>query len=136
MSTTAQKKLVPTRTGVVTSDKRDKTRTAVFEFQTMHPKYGKYVKNRTRLQFHDETNQSHTGDLVEISECRPVSKSKQWKLVRILEQRSVTRVQNVVSGAVEIDPAAPVVPAAPAAATKPVAKPAAKPAAKAPAKKA
>lgn len=129
MSTTAQKKLVPTRTGVVTSDKRDKTRTAVFEFQTMHPKYGKYVKNRTRLQFHDEKNQSHTGDLVEISECRPVSKSKQWKLVRIIDQRSVTRVQNVVTGAVEIAPdVAPAAPAAPA-------KPAAKAAAKAPAKK-
>lgn len=129
MSTTAQKKLVPTRTGVVTSDKRDKTRTAVFEFQTMHPKYGKYVKNRTRLQFHDEKNQSHTGDLVEISECRPVSKSKQWKLLRIIEQRSVTRVQNVVTGAAEIAP--DVAPAAPAAPAKPVAKAPAK----APAKK-
>ncbi|MBU6412748.1 MAG: 30S ribosomal protein S17 [Planctomycetes bacterium] len=130
MSTTAQKKLVPTRTGVVTSDKRAKTRTAVFEFQTMHPKYGKYVKNRTRLQFHDEKNESHTGDLVEISECRPVSKSKQWKLVRILDKRSVTRVQNVVSGAAEIEPA----PVAAAPAAKAPAK--APAAAKAPAKKA
>ncbi len=131
MSTSAQKKLVPTRTGVVTSDKRDKTRTVVFEFQTMHPKYGKYVKNRTRLQFHDEKNASHTGDLVEISECRPVSKSKQWQLVRILDQRSVTRVQNVVSGAAEIEPASTAAPAAPAKA--PAKAPAA---AKAPAKKA
>lgn len=128
MSTTAQKKLVPTRTGVVTSDKRDKTRTVVFEFQTMHPKYGKYVKNRTRLQFHDEKNQSHTGDLVEISECSPVSKSKHWKLVRILDQRSVTRVQNVVSGAVEIEAAAPAAPAtAPKAAAPKAAAPKAAP---------
>ncbi len=122
----SDKKLTPTRTGVVTSDKREKTRTVVFEFQTMHAKYGKYLKNRTRLQVHDEKNESHTGDLVEIQECRPVSASKQWKLVKILDKRSVTRVQQVVSGAADIE-SAPV----PAAAGKSVA---AKPAAPAKAK--
>jgi small subunit ribosomal protein S17 len=127
----SDKKLTPTRTGVVTSDKRDKTRTVVFDFQIKHPKYGKYLKGRTRLQVHDEKNISHTGDLVEVSECKPVSKSKQWTLVKILDQRSVTRVQSVVSGAVEIEPVA----AAPAPAAKPAAKAAEKPAAKAAAPK-
>ena len=122
----SDKKLTPTRTGVVTSDKREKTRTVVFEFQTMHAKYGKYLKNRTRLQVHDEKNESLTGDLVEIQECRPVSASKQWTLVKILDKRSVTRVQQVVSGAADIE-SAPV----PAAAGKSVA---AKPAAPAKAK--
>ena len=111
----SDKKLTPTRTGVVTSDKRDKTRTVVFDFQIKHAKYGKYLKGRTRLQVHDEMNVSHTGDLVEVSECKPVSKSKQWTLVKILDQRSVTRVQSVVSGAAEIEPVA----AAPAAGSAP-----------------
>lgn len=115
----SDKKLTPTRTGVVTSDKRDKTRTVVFDFQIKHPKYGKYLKGRTRLQVHDEKNMSHTGDLVEVAECKPVSKSKQWTLVKILDQRSVTRVQQVISGAAEIEPAAvPAVPAAKAAPAK------------------
>lgn len=122
----SDKKLTPTRTGVVTSDKREKTRTVVFEFQTMHAKYGKYLKNRTRLQVHDEKNESHTGDLVQIQECRPVSASKQWKLVKILDKRSISRVQQVVSGAADIEPA----PVAAAAAKSTSAKPAA-PAAKA-----
>ena len=121
-STTRDKKLTPTRTGVVTSDKRDKTRTVVFEFQTMHAKYGKYLKNRTRLQVHDEKNESHSGDLVEIVECRPVSASKQWKLVKILDKRSVTRVQQVVSGAADIEPTqAAVVAPARSASAKPAA---------------
>jgi small subunit ribosomal protein S17 len=125
----SDKKLTPTRTGVVTSDKRDKTRTVVFDFQIKHPKYGKYLKGRTRLQVHDEKNISHTGDLVEVSECKPVSKSKQWSLVKIIDQRSVTRVQSVVSGAVEIEPvaAAPAPVSAKPAAAKPAAAKAAAP---------
>ncbi len=117
----SDKKLTPTRTGVVTSDKREKTRTVVFEFQTMHAKYGKYLKNRTRLQVHDEKNESHTGDLVEIQECRPVSASKQWKLVKILDKRSVTRVQQVVSGAADIEAAPAAAVAGKSAAAKPAA---------------
>lgn len=77
-----------TRTGVVESDKRAKTRTVVVAFQTMHPKYGKYLKNRTVLHVHDEKNESHTGDVVEVAQCRPISKSKQWRLVRIVEHRA------------------------------------------------
>jgi small subunit ribosomal protein S17 len=80
---------VPTGTkiGIVESDKRAKTRTVVVNYQSMHPKYGKYVKNRTVLQVHDEKNESQAGDVVEVGQCRPISKSKTWKLVRIVEQR-------------------------------------------------
>jgi small subunit ribosomal protein S17 len=77
-----------TRTGVVESDKRSKTRTVVVAFQTMHPKYGKYMKNRTVLHVHDEKNESKLGDVVEVAQCRPISKTKQWRLVKVVEQRS------------------------------------------------
>ncbi|MBM4108705.1 MAG: 30S ribosomal protein S17 [Phycisphaerae bacterium] len=82
-----------TKTGVVTSDSRDKSRTVVLEFLTQHPKYGKFLKNRTVLQVHDPANESRKGDLVEVRPCRPVSRSKSWALVRIVEQRSRTRVE-------------------------------------------
>lgn len=78
----------PTRVGVVESDKRDKTRKVVIRYRTKHPKYGKYVSKRTVLQVHDENNASSTGDLVEVAECRPISKTKRWRLVRVVEQRS------------------------------------------------
>jgi len=75
-----------TKTGRVVSDKRDKTRTVVIEFQVRHPKYGKYLLRRTKLNVHDEKNQSHVGDRVEITNCRPVSKTKSWRLVRVVEK--------------------------------------------------
>ncbi len=78
--------LTGNKIGVVTSDKRDKTRTVVIEFQTRHPKYGKYLKRSTKLQVHDETNDSHEGDRVEVTVCRPLSKTKNWRLVRVLER--------------------------------------------------
>ena len=77
-----------TRTGIVESDKRSKTRTVVFSYQSMHPKYGKYIRQRTVLHVHDEQNLSHTGDVVEVAPCRPVSKSKCWSLVRVVETRA------------------------------------------------
>ncbi len=82
-----------TRVGVVTSDSRDKTRTVVVEFLTRHPKYGKFLRNRTVLQVHDPENASRRGDLVEVRECRPLSRTKSWVLTRIVEQRSRTRVE-------------------------------------------
>ena len=84
----ARKPLTGTKIGVVTSDKRDKTRKVVIRYRTKHPKYGKYVSKRTVLQVHDENNASSTGDLVEVAECRPISKTKRWRLVRVVEQRS------------------------------------------------
>jgi len=77
-----------TRQGVVDSDKRSQTRRVVINFLTMHPKYGKFVRQRTVLQVHDETNQSHTGDVVEVAPCRPLSKFKRWTLVKVVERRA------------------------------------------------
>lgn len=77
-----------TRTGVVESDKRIETRTVVVNYMSKHPKYGKYIKSRTVLQVHDGANESKTGDIVEVAPCRPVSKTKVWRLVRVVERRS------------------------------------------------
>lgn len=77
-----------TRVGVVESDKRHQTRKVVVNYMSQHPKYGKYIRQRTVLQVHDEANTSKTGDIVEVAPCRPVSKTKNWMLVRVVEQRS------------------------------------------------
>ena len=74
----------PTRIGVVTSHKRDKTIAVMVSFSVRHPKYGKYVRQRSVLHAHDEKNEAATGDKVEISLCRPISKTKSWRLVQIL----------------------------------------------------
>lgn len=73
--------------GVVQTDSRDKTRKVVIEYRTKHPKYGKFVSKRTVLHCHDEDNSSHNGDIVEIVQCRPISKTKAWKISRIVEKR-------------------------------------------------
>lgn len=75
----------PRRVGIVESDKRDKTRKVSIGFTVKHPKYGKYLKKRTMLQVHDENNVSRTGDRVEIAECRPISRTKSWIVVRVVE---------------------------------------------------
>ena len=75
-----------TRTGVVTSDKRAKTRTVTIERQLKHPKYGKYLKKNSIVHVHDPLDASSLGDRVEIANCRPISKTKSWRLVRILEK--------------------------------------------------
>lgn len=77
-----------TRLGVVESDARDKTRKVVIGYRAKHPKYGKFINRRTVLQVHDEHNESKVGDKVEIAECRPVSKTKSWTLVRVVEKAS------------------------------------------------
>ncbi|MGD9790929.1 MAG: 30S ribosomal protein S17 [Phycisphaerales bacterium] len=76
------------RVGVVESDKRAKTRRVVVSFFAPHPKYGKFVRRRTILQVHDEKNESRAGDIVEVVQCRPVSKTKTWRLSKIVEKRS------------------------------------------------
>lgn len=81
-------KLNGTKIGVVESDKRAQTRTVVVNYQSKHPKYGKYIAQRTVLQIHDEKNEARNGDIVEVAPCRPISKSKTWRLVRIVERRS------------------------------------------------
>lgn len=77
-------KIAGARIGVVESDKRDKTRKVVVPFTFKHPKYGKYLSRKTVLHVHDETNDSKLGDMVEIAPCRPLSKTKSWKVVRVV----------------------------------------------------
>ncbi|MCC7191824.1 MAG: 30S ribosomal protein S17 [Phycisphaeraceae bacterium] len=77
--------LTSTKVGIVTSAKRDKTRTVAIDFQVRHPKYGKYLKKQTKFQVHDEKNVSKLGDRVEIANCRPISRTKSWRLVRVVE---------------------------------------------------
>ena len=74
------------RVGTVETDKRDKTRKVVVQYLAKHPKYGKYMKQRTVLHVHDEQNESRAGDRVEVAPCRPISKTKSWRLVRIVER--------------------------------------------------
>ena len=73
-----------TEVGVVTSDKMNKTRRVEIPRLVKHPRYSKYIKRRTICKVHDEKNESHTGDTVEIMETRPLSKTKTWRLVRIV----------------------------------------------------
>jgi small subunit ribosomal protein S17 len=73
-----------TEVGVVTSDKMNKTRRVEIERLVPHPKYGKFLRRRTVCHAHDEQNQTHVGDLVEIMETRPLSKLKRWRIVRIV----------------------------------------------------
>src|SRR5918912_764062 len=70
--------------GVVTRDKMDKTRRVEIPRLVKHPRYGKYIRRRTICYVHDEQNQSHIGDTVEIMETRPLSKMKNWRLVRVV----------------------------------------------------
>jgi small subunit ribosomal protein S17 len=72
--------------GVVTSDKAAKTRRVEINRTIRHAKYGKYIKRRSVCHVHDENNESASGDLVEIRECRPLSKLKRWTLVRVVEK--------------------------------------------------
>lgn len=72
--------------GVVESDKRNKTRKVVVPFSFRHEKYGKYLKRKTVMHAHDETNESRLGDTVEIAPCRPISKIKSWKIVRVVQK--------------------------------------------------
>ncbi len=74
--------------GSVSSASRDKSITVVIERKVMHPKYKKYVRRTTKLHAHDEGNQCKEGDKVLIKECRPLSKTKTWMLVEILESAS------------------------------------------------
>ncbi|MFK8055768.1 MAG: 30S ribosomal protein S17 [Saprospiraceae bacterium] len=75
-----------TRTGFVTSSKRDKTITVSVERRIQHPLYGKFIKRHNKLTAHDEKNVANEGDLVTIMETRPLSKTKRWRLVEVLEK--------------------------------------------------
>ena len=74
------------RTGVVVSDSRDKPVTVSIELQFQHPKYGKIVKKTRKLHAHDENSEAKVGDTVKITETKPVSKTKMWRVVEIIER--------------------------------------------------
>ncbi|MBP3960017.1 30S ribosomal protein S17 [Gemmata sp. G18] len=93
--------------GVVTRDKTAKTRRVEVERLVRHPKYGKFVKRRTVCYVHDEANESHLGDTVEIIESRPLSKTKRWNLVKVVKRapsRTLSNLEGAVAGS---DAAAP-----------------------------
>ncbi len=75
-----------TAIGVVTRDKMNKTRRVEIPRLVKHPRYGKYIKRRTICYVHDEKNESKKGDTVEIVETRPLSKNKNWRLLRIVQK--------------------------------------------------
>ena len=75
-----------TLTGSVTSNAMDKSITVMIERRIKHPVYGKYINRSTKLHVHDENNECGKGDLVVIEQCRPMSKTKSWKLVEIIEK--------------------------------------------------
>ena len=81
-----EKKLKRTLVGRVVSDKMNKSATIVIVRLVKHPLYGKYIKRTTKLHVHDENNECGIGDTVMIEECRPISKTKSWRLVKVLEQ--------------------------------------------------
>ena len=93
--------------GVVTSDKMQKTRRVEIPRLVKHARYGKYIRRRTICYVHDEQNESHLGDLVEIVETRPLSKTKNWRLLRVLRKApAVVALAPEVTGQPE-EPAKP-----------------------------
>ena len=84
--TSIERNLRKTRTGVVRSSKMNKTITVAVERRVKHPIYGKFVKKTTRFHAHDEKNECGVGDIVRIMETRPLSKTKRWRLVEVVEK--------------------------------------------------
>jgi small subunit ribosomal protein S17 len=86
------------RIGVVIGDRMHKTVVVSVERTVMHPKYKKYLRRRTKVKAHDESNQSHVGDRVLIVECRPLSRDKRWRVSQVLE-RAKTMEAGATTGA-------------------------------------
>lgn len=86
----SEDKKIRTLQGRVISDKMDKSITVLLERHVKHPLYKKYIRRSTKLHVHDENNECSIGDMVAISECRPISKTKSWALVEILERGAET----------------------------------------------
>lgn len=85
-------------TGIVTRDKNLKTRRVEIQTLVKHPKYGKYIKQRTVLYVHDEKNESALGDTIEAMESRPLSRTKRWRLVKVVK-RAPSRTLSNIEGA-------------------------------------
>ena len=81
-----QEKKVRTLTAVVVTNSGNKSIRAAIDYKIKHPKYGKYIRCRTKLSVHDEHNQAGVGDKIEVSQCRPYSKTKSWRLVKVVDK--------------------------------------------------
>jgi small subunit ribosomal protein S17 len=81
-----QDRKLKTLTGVVISNSGNKSVKIALDYKVRHPKYGKYIRRRTKIGVHDEHNQSGVGDVIEIAECRPRSKTKSWRLVKVVKK--------------------------------------------------
>jgi small subunit ribosomal protein S17 len=82
----SEEKKIKTLLGKVISDKMDKTSVILVEWREKHPLYGKYVKKSTKYHVHDESNTCREGDFVNITETRPYSRTKKWRLVNVVER--------------------------------------------------
>jgi len=85
-SADTNQKVVRTRVGRVVSNKMNKSITVLVERRVKHPLYGKYIRRSSKLHAHDENNECGIGDTVSITECRPISKTKTWRLVNVIEK--------------------------------------------------
>ena len=81
-----ESKLVRTLTGQVVSDKMDKSAVVMVERKVRHPLYGKYIRRSTKMHVHDANNECRQGDTVTIQQCRPMSKTKSWTLLEVVER--------------------------------------------------
>ncbi len=86
MAEQKRSKITRTLTGRVVSDKMDKTVTVLVERRVKHPLYGKVIRRSKKYHAHDEANECHEGDVVVIEECRPLSKTKAWKVTKLVEK--------------------------------------------------
>ncbi|MEN9570818.1 MAG: ribosomal protein [Bacteroidota bacterium] len=86
IANTEKRNLRKSKIGVVSSNKMDKTITVTVERKVKHPLYGKFVKKSTKFHAHDEKNECSIGDTVKIMESRPLSKTKRWRLVEVIEK--------------------------------------------------
>jgi small subunit ribosomal protein S17 len=81
-----ESKVIRTLTGQVVSDKMDKSAVVMVERKVRHPLYGKYIRRSTKLHVHDANNECRRGDTVTIQQCRPLSKTKSWTLLEVVER--------------------------------------------------
>ena len=90
--TARERKALTKYKGVVSSKSGDQTIRVVMTFQMKHPKYGQILKRRTVAHVHDPKNEAQVGDTVEITKCRPISKTKNWRLLRIIDEKAEVKV--------------------------------------------
>lgn len=88
--------------GTVTSTKMEKTITVLVERTYKHPKYKKYIRAAQKVHAHDERKEARLGDRVEIRSCRPLSKTKRWQLVRVIERASAVEAVDVTTGVLAV----------------------------------